>query len=375
MRRFLSLLLGLTGLCGLVASSAAGAEVTAKRVEYKQGSTALEGVLFVDSGVQGKRPGVLLAHEQGATSAIARTKSELLARMGYLVFSIDLYGKGNAPKNAQDSLAKLELMGTDRTLVRERTAAAREQLEKFSQLDAKRIGAVGFGAGGTAILELARAKADLKGAICVHGDLTPTGSDGKSVGAALLIVMGADDPKIPLSQVAAFEEEMRQGDVDWQLIRFGGVGGDFTNPQAGRNLKSGRAYDPDADQRTNNAIKLFLGETFHVGAKPAPNAAKPMAPPKPAATASGVPEKALKVLEYVDKNGEAMNGYEGGRNFGNFERRLPQSASNGQRIRYREWDVNPLRQGVNRGAERLVTGSDGSAHYTNDHYASFKKIR
>lgn len=373
MRPFLIALLGLVGLAGLISLPAAGAEVTAKRIEYKQGSTTLEGVLYLDSAAQGKRPGVLLAHEQGATSPIARTKSELLARMGYLVFSIDLYGKGNAPKNSQDSLTKLELTGTDRTLVRERTAAAREQLEKFSQLDAKRIGAVGFGAGGTAILELARAKADLKGAVCVHGDLTPTGSDGKSVGAALLIVMGADDPKTPLSQVAAFEEEMRQGDVDWQLIRFGGVGGDFTNPQAGRNLKSGRAYDPDADQRTNDAIKSFFAEIFHTAPKPPATAAKPA--PKPAATANGVPEKALKVLEFVDKNGEAMNGYEGGRNFGNFERRLPQSAANGQRIRYREWDVNPLRQGVNRGAERLVTGSDGSAYYTNDHYASFKKIR
>lgn len=377
MRRFLTLLCmaGLTGLCGLIAQPALGAEVASKRVEYKHGSTVLEGVLFLDSAVQGKRPGVLLAHEQGATSQAAKTKAELLARLGYAVFSLDLYGKGNAPKNAQDAVSKLGLSGTDRTLVRERTAAAREQLDKFAQVDARRIGAVGFGTGGTAVLELARAKADLKGVVCVHGDLTPTGSDGKSVGAALLIVTGADDPKVPLSQVAAFEEEMRQGDVDWQLIRFGGVGGDFTNPQAGRNLKTGRAHDPDADQRTNDAIKLFFAETFHTAAKQPPTAAKPGPAPKPASSSSGAPEKALKVLEYVDKNNEAMTGYEGGRNFGNFERRLPQSAANGQRIRYREWDVNPLRQGVNRGGERLITGSDGSAYYTGDHYATFKKIR
>ena len=54
---------------------------------------------------------------------------------------------------------------------------------------------------------------------------------------------------------------------------------------------------------------------------------------------------------------------------------MPQTDSQGRRLRYREWDVNPLRPGVNRGAERLVTGSDGSAHYTDDHYKSFKKIR
>ena len=88
-----------------------------------------------------------------------------------------------------------------------------------------------------------------------------------------------------------------------------------------------------------------------------------------------VPEKAMTVLKYVDKHDQAMEGYEGGRNFGNFEKLLPMSDEKGRKIKYREWDVNPLRQGVNRGPERLVTGSDGSAFYSADHYKSFVKIR
>jgi guanyl-specific ribonuclease Sa len=88
-----------------------------------------------------------------------------------------------------------------------------------------------------------------------------------------------------------------------------------------------------------------------------------------------VPERVLKVLRYVDEHKEAPPGYEGGRTFGNFENRLRQTDGRGQRIRYREWDVHPRRPGVNRGAERLVTGSEGSAYYTDDHYRSFTKIR
>src|SRR5262249_55071944 len=148
----------------------------------------------------------------------------------------------------------------------------------------------------------------------------------------------------------------------------GGVAGDFTKPQAGRDLKSGRAYDPDADKRSMETIRSFLAETF-------PPAAKAEKPPPPKPAAKGVPEKALKVLEYFDKHGAAMEGYEGGRSFGNFERRLPQTDDKGRRIKYREWDVNPLRAGKNRGPERLVTGSDGSAYYTDDHSSTFKKIR
>ena len=44
-------------------------------------------------------------------------------------------------------------------------------------------------------------------------------------------------------------------------------------------------------------------------------------------------------------------------------------------ITYREWDVNPKPATGRRDAERIVTGSDGSAYYTSDHYQTFRKIR
>ena len=51
---------------------------------------------------------------------------------------------------------------------------------------------------------------------------------------------------------------------------------------------------------------------------------------------------------------------------------LPRIDGDGIAIRYQEWDVNPRIPGQNRGRERLVTGSDGSAYYTNDHYNSLQ---
>ena len=46
----------------------------------------------------------------------------------------------------------------------------------------------------------------------------------------------------------------------------------------------------------------------------------------------------------------------------------------GRLITYREWDVDPYQKGVNRGAERIVIGSDGRAYYTNNHYGTFTLI-
>ncbi len=89
----------------------------------------------------------------------------------------------------------------------------------------------------------------------------------------------------------------------------------------------------------------------------------------------GVPAKVAEVLRYIDKHKEAPPGHVGGRTFENRERRLPPKDARGRRIKYQEWDVNRKVRGKNRGPERLVTGSDGSAYYTGDHYKTFKKIR
>ncbi len=87
-----------------------------------------------------------------------------------------------------------------------------------------------------------------------------------------------------------------------------------------------------------------------------------------------VPSYVLEVLQYVKAKDEAPAGYVGGRNFQNREKQLPLKTPEGKNIRYREWDVYPKEQGRNRGAERLVTGSDQSAWYTKDHYRSFLRV-
>jgi guanyl-specific ribonuclease Sa len=106
--------------------------------------------------------------------------------------------------------------------------------------------------------------------------------------------------------------------------------------------------------------------------------------PAPAASVSGLPNlgsaerKVLAVLEVIDRTGQAPAGYRGGTQFMNDGRDagqvLPRKDAQGKSISYREWDVNPY-TGANRGTERLVTGSDGSAWYTNDHYNTFVRIR
>ncbi|AHC14869.1 putative guanyl-specific ribonuclease [Salinispira pacifica] len=88
-----------------------------------------------------------------------------------------------------------------------------------------------------------------------------------------------------------------------------------------------------------------------------------------------IPQNARRTLESIDETGRAPDGHKGGQQFGNREGKLPSTDGNGNNIQYREWDVNQRQPRINRGQERLVTGSDGSAYYTGDHYNSFIQIR
>lgn len=90
---------------------------------------------------------------------------------------------------------------------------------------------------------------------------------------------------------------------------------------------------------------------------------------------SEIPDYVYTVLNYVTENNKAMEGYKGGRVFTNREKRLPLKDEKGGRIVYREWDVKPLKKGVNRGAERLITSDHKKAYYTKDHYQTFIEIK
>lgn len=53
---------------------------------------------------------------------------------------------------------------------------------------------------------------------------------------------GGDDPYVPADQMAAFQEEMLKGNVDWQIGIYGGAVHSFTNPDSGNDKSRGAAY-------------------------------------------------------------------------------------------------------------------------------------
>lgn len=247
----------------LVAQSAQARLVT-KTVEYRQGDTVLEGYLAYDDAVVKKRPGVLVIHEWKGLGPYEKSRAEQLAALGYVAFAADIYGKGVRPATAELAAAEAgKYRGTDRSLLRSRAQAGLAKLASFSEVDPDQLAVIGYCFGGTAALELARSGAGLRGTVSFHGGLnTPMPADALKIRGRVLVLHGADDPYVPPTEIASFQQEMRLAKVDWQMNYYGGAVHSFSNPNSGNDPSKGAAYHEKADKRSWEAMKQFFVEIF-----------------------------------------------------------------------------------------------------------------
>jgi dienelactone hydrolase len=254
----------LSATMATICAASVHAAIQTKIVEYKQGDTLLEGFVAYDDAIKGTRPGVLVVHQWMGLTDYEKKRAEMLAQLGYVAFCADIYGKGVRPQNTQEAGALAgKYRNGDRQLLRARVNAGLDALRQQPLVDPKRIAAIGYCFGGTTVLELARSGAELNGVVSFHGGLdAPDPTDGKNIKCEVLVCHGADDPFSSPPDIAAFENEMRKGGVDWQFIQYGGAVHAFTQWNAGNDNSKGAAYNERADKRSWEHMKLFFAEIF-----------------------------------------------------------------------------------------------------------------
>lgn len=236
--------------------------IISNTVGYMDGDVLLEAFFAFDDSFTGRRPAILINHSWVGRDDFVGEKAKKLAALGYVGFAVDVYGKGILGADAEENARLMQPFMDDRQMLAKRLQAALYAVKLLPWVDDSKVAAIGFCFGGLCSLDLARTGADLKGVVSFHGLLgAPANTQNNVIKAKVLALHGHDDPMVPVEQVLAFEQEMTQSCVDWQLHAFGNIMHAFTNPVA-NNPDFGMVYQPDADRRSWLMMENFLTEIF-----------------------------------------------------------------------------------------------------------------
>ena len=247
----------------LVAVAPAQAALHKGPVEYRDGDASLEGYFAYDDATAGPRPAVLVVHEWKGLNDYAKRRADQLAELGYAAFAVDMYGKGVHAKDHEEAAKLSGVFRNDRALTRKRIGAALDELKKHPEVDPKRIAAIGYCFGGMSALELARSGADIRGVATFHGALsTPHPEDAKNIKGRVVAFHGADDTFVKPEEVAAFEKEMKDAGVRYEVVKYPGAVHSFTVPEAGHDPSNGMAYNAEADKASWDQLQLFLADVL-----------------------------------------------------------------------------------------------------------------
>jgi dienelactone hydrolase len=231
---------------------------------YRDEEAALTGFLAWDDASAGELPGILVVHGGGGLDDHAKDQARRYAALGFVVLACDMFGDGVAG-DRERVMATVIGLRDDPQRMSQRALAGLAALAARPQVDG-RLAAIGFCFGGMAVLTLARAGADLAGAVSIHGSLaTPRPAEAGSIRARVLVCQGALDPHVPMAQVTAFIDEMNQAGADWQMNIYGGAMHGFTHKNAVAGATPGVAYDALTDQRSFDATRGFLADLFPGG--------------------------------------------------------------------------------------------------------------
>jgi dienelactone hydrolase len=240
----------------------ARAEIQSQEIEYKQGSTVLQGFVAWDDDSHQKRPGVLVVHEWWGHNQHARNQALRLAKAGYVAFALDMFGKGKVTTHPEDAQAFVAEATKDPQQEKARFDAALSRLKKLPQVDPSKLAAIGYCFGGGVVLDMVRQGEKLAAVATFHGSLASKLHAKKGIKPRILVMTGADDSFVPAEQVAAFTKEMTDAGAQVEVVTYPGAKHSFTNPDAAKAGMPALAYNATADHDSWQALLKLLAQTF-----------------------------------------------------------------------------------------------------------------
>ena len=200
------------------------ARLTTERVSYDSPKGKINGYL-ARGKAKGKRPVVLVIHENRGLNPHLEDVARRFAVEGFLAYAADLLSLvGGTPPNedaARDLHPKMNQDDAVTALV-----AAVSFLKKHPESTGK-VGAVGFCFGGTMVNRLAVSSPELDAGVAYYGGQPPA-AQVPNIKAALLLHYAGNDERINAG-IAAYEAALKANNKKYTLFMYPGAQHAFNN--------------------------------------------------------------------------------------------------------------------------------------------------
>jgi carboxymethylenebutenolidase len=227
--------------------------VKTETVSYKSGGDTVIGYLALpESG--GKHPAIIVIHEWWGLNDWVKEQAQKYAAQGYVALAVDLY-RGKVAATPDDAHILMRGLADDRGL--RDLEAAFAYLSSRPDVDARKIGSVGWCMGGGWSIKLAVDQPKLAACVVNYGSLPSDPAIIAKIHAPVEGNFGADDQGIPPTDVHAFEEAMNAAGKPTDFKIYDGAGHAFQNP----NNKQG--YRAEAAADAAQRISVFFQKYLH----------------------------------------------------------------------------------------------------------------
>jgi carboxymethylenebutenolidase len=221
-------------------------------VTYKSGSDTVSAYLALPEA-GGKRPAIIVIHEWWGLNDWVKEQTQKFADQGYVALAVDLY-RGKVAKDPDTAHELMRGLPNDRGM--RDLEAAFAYLASRPDVNAEKIGSVGWCMGGGWSIQLAVDQPKLAACLVNYGPLPSEAANVKKIRASVQGNFGADDKGITVESVRAFEGAMKNQGKTVDIKIYADAGHAFQNP----NNKDGYRPEDTADawKRMTAFFKQYL---------------------------------------------------------------------------------------------------------------------
>ena len=205
------------------------ARLAIDEVSYDAGGTRIGGYL-ARLEAKGKRPAVIVIHENRGLNPHIKDVARRLALEGFLSLAVDMLSPlGGTPADEDKGREMIGTLKADETA--HRIAAAVPFLEHHAESTGK-VGVVGFCWGGGMVNRVAVLAPDLKAAVAFYG-VQPPAAQVPSIHAALLLHYAGLDSRVNAG-IAAYEAALKANHKAYTIYVYPNANHGFNNDTSSR---------------------------------------------------------------------------------------------------------------------------------------------